>query len=77
MGSPHVQGFDRVTDGHIAVHAHHDEGEGAGEHVVVVYGHHSLTQSIAKRPETQEHISALRKERHTLSVAGKVLPFVA
>lgn len=59
MRSPHVQRFDRVADGHVPVHAHHRQGEGAGEHVVVVDGHHRLAQSIAEWPEAQKHIGAL------------------
>lgn len=61
---PHVQSLDRVTDGHVAVHAHHRQGEGAGEHVVVVDRHDSLAQSVPKRPEAQENISALKKKRN-------------
>ena len=57
--SPHVQRFDRVADGHVPVHTHHCQGEGAGEHVVVVDRHHRLAQSIPKWPEAQEHVSAL------------------
>ena len=59
MRRPHVQSLDRVADGHVAVHAHHRQGEGAGEHVVVVDGHHHFTQRVAKRPEAQEHVGAL------------------
>ena len=51
VGGPHVQGLDRVADRHVAVHAHHRQGEGAGEHVVVVDGHHRLTQGVPERPE--------------------------
>lgn len=63
MRRPHVQSLDRVTDGHVAVHAHHRQGEGAGEHVVVVDRHDSLAQSVPKRPEAQENISALKKKK--------------
>lgn len=58
--SPHVQRFDRVADGNISVHTHHCQGEGAGEHVVVVDRHHRFAQSVPKRPEAQEHIGALQ-----------------
>lgn len=57
--SPHVQRFDRVADGHVPVHAHHCQGEGAGEHVVVVDRHHRLAQSVPEWPEAQEHVGAL------------------
>lgn len=57
--SPHVQRFDRVADGHVPVHAHHRQGEGAGEHVIVVDGHHCLAQSFPEWPEAQEHVCAL------------------
>lgn len=59
---PHVQRFDRVADGHISVHTHHRQGEGAGEHVVVVDRHHRFAQSVPKRPKTQEHVGALKKK---------------
>ena len=58
--SPHVQRFDRVADGHIPVHTHHCQGEGAGEHVVVVDRHHCLAQSVPKWPEAEKHVCALR-----------------
>lgn len=57
--SPHVQRFDRVADRHVPVHTHHCQGEGAGEHVVVVYRHHRLAQSVPKWPKAQEHVGAL------------------
>lgn len=58
--SPHVQRFDRVADGHVPVHTHHCQGEGAGEHVVVVDRHHCLAQSVPKWPEAEKHVCALR-----------------
>lgn len=60
---PHVQSFDRVTDSHVSVHAHDGQCEGAGEHVIVVDGHHRLAQDVPEGPETQEHVSALRTFR--------------
>lgn len=60
--SPHVQRFDRVADGHVPVHTHHCQGEGAGEHVIVVDRHHRLAQSVPEWPEAQEHIGALETE---------------
>lgn len=62
--SPHVQRFDRVADGHVPVHTHHCQGEGAGEHIVVVDRHHRLAQSVPKWPEAQEHVSALETSRN-------------
>lgn len=62
--SPHVQRFDRVANGHVPVHAHHRQGEGAGEHVVVVDGHHRLAQGVSEWPEAQEHICALETSRN-------------
>lgn len=56
---PHVQRFHGVADGHVPVHTHHGQREGAGEHVVVVDRHHRLTQSVPERPEAQEHVGAL------------------
>lgn len=62
--SPHIQRLDRVADGHIAVHTHHCQSEGAGEHVVVVDRHHCLAQSIPEWPEAQENIGALKTSRN-------------
>lgn len=59
MRRPHVQRFDRVTDGHVSVHTHDGQREGAGEHVVVVDGHHRLAQDVPERPEPQEHVGTL------------------
>ena len=56
---PHVQRLDRVADSHVPVHAHNRQGEGAGEHVVVVDRHNCLAKGIPKWPEAQIHISAL------------------
>lgn len=63
MRSPHVQRFDRVADSHVPVHAHHCQGEGAGEHVVVVDRHHRLAQSVPEWPEAQEHVRALETNK--------------
>lgn len=71
MGRPHVQRLDGVADGHIPVHTHHRQSEGADEHVVVVKRHHSLTESVSKRPEAQENIGALE----TNNIAHKI-PFL-
>lgn len=68
MRSPHVQRFDRVAHSHVPVYAHHRQREGAGEHVVVVDGHHHFAQSVPEWPEAQIQISALqtsRKQSHT------------
>lgn len=59
MRSPHVQRFDRVADGHVTIHTHHRQSEGAGEHIVVVDRHHCLAQSVPEWPEAQKHICAL------------------
>lgn len=48
-----------MADGHIAVHTHGSQREGAGEHVVIVDGNDCLAQGIPKRPEAQEDICAL------------------
>lgn len=50
MGCADVQCLDGMTDGNIAVHTHHGEGEGAGEHVVVVDGDCDLAESVSKGP---------------------------
>lgn len=73
--SPHVQRFDRVAHSHVPVHAHHRQCEGAGEHVVVVDGHHHLAQSVPERPEAQIQISALETSRKkSLSVKHTTYP---
>lgn len=59
MGSADVQRFDGVADSNVAVHAHHCQGEGACEHVVVVYGDGNLAEDIAKGPEAQERVCTL------------------
>lgn len=56
---PHVQRFDGVADGNVSVHTHDGQREGAGEHVVVVDGHHCLAQDVPKWPKPQEYICAL------------------
>ena len=48
-----------MADGHIAVHTHGSQREGAGEHVVIVDGNDCLAQGISKWPEAQEDICAL------------------
>lgn len=65
---PHVQSFDGVTDGHVTVHAHDSQREGAGEHVVVVNGYHRLAQDVPERPEPQEHVGALKTSRENRCV---------
>lgn len=65
---PHVQSFDGVTDGHVSVHAHDGQREGTGKHVIVVDGHHRLTQDVPEGPETQEHVCALRTSRENRPV---------
>lgn len=64
MGRADVQGFDGVADGDVAVHAHHRQREGAGEHVVVVNGDGNLAQDIAKGPEAQECVCSLEGQGH-------------
>ena len=59
MWCPHVQSFDGVADGDVAVHTHHGESEGAGEHVVVVNGDDHFAQDIPKGPEAQKDICSL------------------
>lgn len=64
MGRADVQGFDGVADGDVAVHTHHRQCEGAGEHVVVVNGDGNLAQDIAKGPEAQECVCSLEGQGH-------------
>lgn len=64
MGRADVQGFDGVADGDVAVHTHHRQREGAGEHVVVVDGDGDLAQDIAKGPEAQERVCSLEGQGH-------------
>jgi len=59
MRSADVQSFDRMADSDVTVHAHHCQGEGACEHVVVVYRDSDLAEDIAKRPEAQERVCTL------------------
>lgn len=54
-----VQGLDRVANCHVAVHAHHGEGEDADEHVVVVNGDEDLAHHLAEGPRIQHVVSAL------------------
>lgn len=54
-----VQGLHRVANGHVAVHAHHREGEDADEHVVVVNGDEDLAHHLAEGPSVQHVVGAL------------------
>lgn len=60
--STEVQGFDRVADGDVTVHAHGGQGEDAGEHVVVVNGHDNLAQQLAKGPGPHQVVDVLERE---------------
>lgn len=64
VGCADVQGFDGVADGNVAVHTHHGQREGAGEHVVVVDGDGNLAQDISKGPEAQECVCSLEGQGH-------------
>lgn len=54
-----IQGFHGVTHSNVAIHAHHGQGEYAGEHVVVVYGNYNFAQNIPKRPGIHQVDGAL------------------
>lgn len=60
---PEVQCFDRMADGHVAVHAHGGQREDGGEHVVVVDGHHYLAKHITKGPRSHQVVDALERKR--------------
>lgn len=66
--SPHIQSFYRVADSHISVHTHHCQGEGAGEHVVVVDRHYSLAQSVPEWPKAQKHVGALETRNQRMNI---------
>ena len=58
-----VQRPDGVAHGDVAVHAHHGQGEDAGEHVVVVDGDDHLAQELPERPGVHQVLGALEGQR--------------
>lgn len=48
-----------MAHGHVAVHAHHGQGEDAGEHVVVIDGDEDFARHLAKRPGAEQVVGAL------------------
>lgn len=60
---PEVQRFNRMADGHVAVHAHGGEREDGGEHVVVVNRHHYLAKHVTKGPRSHQVVDALEWKR--------------
>lgn len=58
-GRAEIQGLDRVAHGHVAVHAHHGQGEDAGKHVVVINGDEDFARHLAKRPGAEQVVGAL------------------
>lgn len=59
-GCAEIQGLNRVTHGHISVHAHHGEREDAGEHVVVVNGDEDLADHLSKGPRVEQIVCTLK-----------------
>lgn len=57
----HVQGFHWMADGDVPIHAHHGEGKGAGEHVIIIDCDHYLAEEFSKRPGPKENICALER----------------
>lgn len=62
-GSAKLQRPDRVAHGDVAVHAHHGEGEDAGEHVVIIDGDNQLAQDLPERPRVHQVLGALEGQR--------------
>lgn len=60
--SAEVQGLHRVAHGHVAIHAHHGEGEDAGEHVVVVDGDDHFAQHLPEGPRAHQVLGTLEWE---------------
>lgn len=48
-----------MTHSYVAVHAHHGQGEDAGEHVIVIDGDENFACYLAKRPGAEQVVGAL------------------
>jgi len=51
-----------MTNGDVAVHAHHGEREDAGEHVVVVDGDDHFAQHLPEGPRAHQILGTLERE---------------
>lgn len=51
-----------MANSNIAVHAHHSEGEDAGEHIVVVDSNDCLAQQLPEGPRAHQVLGTLEGE---------------